>query len=114
MRLMAVMGLFLMPTVAVTVYFVTYFLMDKKPFYREVTDRFDDLRNDTEEERPTVRRRSRSRADGKPEVTNREAMKVAKEKFGDIEQRLRCMETHVTSSTFELQRELSKISGEDN
>lgn len=113
-RLIAVMGLVFIPTVAVTVYFVTYFLMDKKPYYRQVTDRFDDLRNDTEEERPTVRRRSRSRVDEKPEVTNREAMRVAKEKFGDIEQRLRCMETHVTSSTFELQRELSKISGEDN
>ena len=113
-RLMAVMGLVFIPTVAITVYFVTYFLMDKKPFYREVTDRFDDLRNNTEEERPTVRRRSRSGAEGKPDVTNREAMKVAKEKFGDIEQRLRSMETHVTSSTFELQRELSKISGEDN
>jgi phage shock protein C len=113
-RLIAVMGLIFIPTVAMTVYFVTYFLMDKKPYYRQVTDRFDDLRNNTEEERPTVRRRNRSRTDEKPEVTNREAMRVAKEKFGDIEQRLRCMETAVTSSTFELQRELSKISGEDN
>ena len=113
-RLIAVMGLIFIPTVAITVYFVTYFLMDKKPYYRQVTDRFDDLRNNAEEERPTVRRRSRSHDDEKPEVTNREAMRVAKEKFGDIEQRLRCMETHVTSSTFELQRELRKISGEDN
>lgn len=117
-RLIAVMGLIFIPTVAITVYFVTYFLMDKKPYYRQVTDRFDDLRRESKEEPSTVRRHNRPRTDVKPEVTNevtnKEAMRVAKEKFGDIEQRLRCMETHVTSSTFELQRELRKISGEDS
>lgn len=48
-----------------------------------------------------------------PVMNNVQTMKVAKEKFSDIEQRLREMESHVTSSRFELQRELKKISGED-
>ena len=49
----------------------------------------------------------------KPVMNNVQAIKTAKGKFADIEQRLRQMETHVTSSQFELNREFRKISGED-
>jgi phage shock protein C len=115
-RLIAVMGLIFIPSVAITVYFITYFLMDDKPYYRQVTDRFDD--HDYNEEPRTVRRTKRTRKGEQPEasrdeVSNKGTMKMAKQKFTDIEDRLRSMETHVTSSTFELQRELKKISGDD-
>ena len=114
-RLIAVMGLIFIPSVAIPVYFITYCLMDDKPYYRQVTDRFDDLEDDYEEEPRVVRkRRKQGQEDGPPQVSNKEAMRTAKEKFSDIEDRLRSMETHVTSSTFELQRELRKISGEDS
>ena len=112
---MAIMGLIFIPSVAIPVYFITYFLMDDKPYYRQVTDRFDDLEDDDEEEPRVVKKRRKPRQeDGPPQVSNKEAMRTAKEKFNDIEDRLRSMETHVTSSTFELQRELKKISGEDS
>ena len=114
-RLVAVMGLIFIPSVAISVYFITYFLMDDKPYYRQVTDRFNEMEDDDEREpRPVKKRRKPRREDGPPQVSNKEAMRTAKEKFSDIEDRLRGMETHVTSSTFELQRELKKISGEDS
>ena len=117
-RLIAVLGLIFIPSVAVTVYFITYFLMDDKPYYRQVTDRFDDRRDHYDEGPRPVKRSKRKVRGEQPEspsakVSNQEAMKKAKEKFGDIENRLRSMESHVTSSTFELQRELKKISGDD-
>lgn len=117
-RLIAVMGLIFIPSVAITVYFITYFLMDDKPYYRQVTDRFDDDKEYYNEEPRPVRRSRRTRKNEQPEdasteVSNKEAMRKAKAKFSDIEDRLRTMETHVTSSTFELQRELKKISGDD-
>jgi hypothetical protein len=46
-------------------------------------------------------------------MSNTETLRTAKDKFADIEVRLRSMESHVTSSKFELQRELRKIAGED-
>jgi len=113
-RSIAVLGLLFVPSVAIPVYFISYFLMDEKPYYRQVTDRFDDLAAEYEEEPSPVKKQRNSRQDsGSPQVSNREAMRTAKEKFGNIEDRLRSMETHVTSSTFELQREIEKISGED-
>jgi phage shock protein C len=117
-RLIAVLGLIFIPSVAVTVYFITYFLMDDKPYYRQVTDRFDDRKDHYDEEPRSVKRSKRAprgeqRESPGVKVSNQEAMKKAKEKFGDIENRLRSMESHVTSSTFELQRELKKISGDD-
>lgn len=114
-RMVAILGLIFIPSVAIPVYFITYFLMDDKPYYRQVTDRFDDLEDDHEEEPRLVRKRRKARQEDAPQqVSNKEAMRTAKEKFSDIENRLRSMETHVTSSTFELQRELKKISGEDS
>lgn len=52
-------------------------------------------------------------ADDRSKLNNEQAMKTAREKFADIEQRLRQMESHVTSSRFELQREFRKMVGED-
>ncbi len=89
--------------------------MDKKPYYREVTDRFD--QRDSEEEdqpmRPSMRERKSENRVNKPRVSNVQAMSTAKRKFANIEDRLRMIETHVTSSKFELQREFKKISGEE-
>lgn len=118
-RLYAVLGLIFIPSVTIPAYFIMYFLMDDKPYYRRVTDRFDE----------SVDRRRRPGNDagpGKEEVvaeesspesrenamSNVQAMKTARNKFADIEQRLRMMESHVTSSQFELRRELKKISGD--
>jgi phage shock protein C len=113
LRLMAVLGLIFIPTVTIPVYFITYFLMDKKPYYRQVTDRFDDLETPSRKESRKMRKARKKTEEQMPDVTNKEAMRKAKSNFGDIEARLRQMETHVTSSTFELDRELNKISVED-
>ena len=113
-RLYAVLGMVFIPSVAVPAYFITYFLMDDKPYYRRVTDRFDDLAEEENEEPIVSSKRKRKNRNEPSATSNREAMKTAKEKFGDIENRLRSMESHVTSSHFELQREFRKISGEDS
>ncbi len=113
-RLGALCGLFFLPSIAVPAYFITYFLMDKKPYYREVTDRFDQgHQREDEHMRPSMRERKSENRVNKPRISNVQAMSTAKRKFADIEDKLRCMETHVTSSKFELQREFKKISGED-
>ncbi|MBO6511974.1 MAG: PspC domain-containing protein [Roseibium sp.] len=128
-RVFTVVGLFIIPTVVVPAYFIMAFLMDDKPYYRRVTDRFEEpadaspepakqtTRQQRREERK-MKREARRKAQTVDEATsspmdNVQAMKAAKEKFADIEQRLRQMETHVTSDRFELQREFKKISGED-
>ncbi len=48
-----------------------------------------------------------------PKTPNPQVLRQAKMKFGDIEDRLRAMESHVTSPKFELHQELKKISGDD-
>jgi phage shock protein C len=114
-RLGAVLGLLFIPQITLPLYFGLYFLMDDKPYFRRVTDRFDDAMADMAEETDTVASRPDQQRASAPEsqnLNNVQAMKVAKEKFSDIEDRLRAMETHVTSSRFELQRELNRISGE--
>lgn len=115
-RLVAVLGLVFVPSVAVPVYFIFYFLMDNKPYYRRVTDEYD--MEDPEEAGEDVMPdddtdRYRSSSSQTRGMTNVDALHTAREKFADLEGRLRSMETHVTSSRFELQRELRKISGED-
>lgn len=99
-RLAAVMGLVFMPQIIIPVYFIFYFLMDDKPYYRQVTDRYDEP-----EQAMAEVYAKRSQDSGR-------ALRDTKEKFSDIEARLRTMESHVTSSHFELNRELNKLSGE--
>lgn len=115
-RLVAVLGLIFVPSVAVTVYFIAYFLMDDKPYYRRVTDAYEETDYDDYTEaavngndEPGGRTSARQ-----PRMSNGEALRTAKEKFADLEERLRSMESHVTSSRFELQRELRKISGDES
>ncbi len=124
-RLGALLGLIFVPSLAFTGYFVAYFLMDKKPYYRRMTDQddgqdpFEDLDDESEElvavkEKGRTRRRRgrKERMKSKSGVSNSQAVRVARRKFLDLENRLRSMESHVTDSKFELQRELRKISGE--
>lgn len=122
MRLYAVLGVVFVPSVAIPAYFLAYFLMDDKPYYRRVTDRFSESMDSKERQRNDVGRSEADQRDNvemnedkasRTQMNNVQAMKVAKDKFSDIEQKLRNMESHVTSSRFELQRELKKISGED-
>ena len=124
-RLYAVFGVIFIPSVVIPSYFITYFLMEDKPYYRRVTDRFEeaidgrdseyDDRNSGKRNRPEERQfhGSNDLSENDSAMSNVQAMKTAKNKFSDIEQRLRQMEGHVTSSRFELQREFRKISGED-
>ena len=128
-RLYAVLGLFFIPSIVIPSYFITYFFMDDKPYYKRVTDRFEeglDSRNSARDDDKSRKRNkseerqndasgnySDSLSEKEPVMSNVQAMKKAKGKFSDIEQRLRQMEGHVTSSRFELQREFHKISGED-
>lgn len=118
-RLIAVLGLIFVPSMAVPTYFIAYFLMDDKPYYRRVTDEYDDVEVDDEEvdeAMPKDSRRDARRGKTTPpkhQMSNVETLHTAKEKFADLEERLRSMESHVTSSKFELQRELRKISGDD-
>jgi phage shock protein C len=120
MRLYAVLGLMFLPSIVIPSYFVAWFLMDDKPYYRRVTDRFDAETRGRHDESSRGNRKRRGRGEkmkqtdpAKPVMNNVQAMKTAKQKFSDIEQRLRVMETHVTSSRFELNQEFKKISGED-
>ena len=118
-RLYAVLGLIFIPSVTIPTYFIMYFLLDDTPYYRRVTDRFTEVmdrrRDDRDhgETRTEATSKMSNQESREPQMNNVQAMKVAKDKFSDIEQRLREMESHVTSSRFELQRELKKISGED-
>ena len=119
-RLYALLGLIFIPSVLIPSYFIGYFFMGDKPYYRHVTDRFEDGVDSQDRERDDRSSEKRHRSDGRqppgsnqqPDMSNVQAMKTAKDKFFDIEQRLRQMEGYVTSSRFELQREFHKISAE--
>lgn len=121
MRLGAMLGLVFIPQLTFCGYFIAYFLMDKKPYYRRVTDRFDRAKRqaeteyDAEEDRTSVKE-DYSRTDRnhhEPRMSSGLALRTAKSKFAELEDRVRSMESHVTSSKFELQRELKKLSGEN-
>jgi phage shock protein C len=114
-RLVAVLGLMFIPSVALPVYFITYFLMDDKPYYRRVTDQYDDSYEDEIEVHVNVKKGKVKKRETREEqeFDNAAKFREAKGRFADLEGRLREMESHVTSSRFELQRELRKISGED-
>jgi phage shock protein C len=111
-RMGAIFGLIFIPTVAVPAYFITWFLMDKKPYYREAAERYD--RNHQAELLPnTMRKRKAKNRTKEPGISNVQALHIAKQKFSHIEEHLREMESHVTSSQFELKREFKKIAGEE-
>ena len=112
-RLGAVFGLLFVPSVAIPAYFITYFLMDNKPYYRQAVDRYESIHAEDEEGQVENKSRGERKTTQKNVMNNAQAMRTARHKFSDIEDRLRRMESHVTSSQFELQRELKKISGED-
>ncbi|MDP6263924.1 MAG: PspC domain-containing protein [Pseudomonadales bacterium] len=122
MRLGAILGLVFIPQLTFCGYFVAYFLMDKKPYYRRATDRFDraerqwqSSETDEEEDLYGVNedKHQGNESHRKPRMSNGLALRTAKSKFTELEDRVRSMESHVTSSKFELQRELKKLSGEN-
>lgn len=114
-RALAVLGLVFAAQVTVPVYFIMCFLMDDKPYYRRMTDTYDDDLDDEDDVMDGDRtdRPRRASASVNSGLSNVEKLRIAKERFADLESRLRSMESHVTSSRFELQRELRKIAGED-
>lgn len=121
-RLGAILGLVFIGQLTITGYFIAYFLMEKKPYYRRVTDRYDreerqwDSPDDTEKEDQFGVNDDYAQADKnvrQPRMSNALALRTARSKFTEMEDRVRSMESHVTSSKFELQRELKKLSGEN-
>ena len=115
-RFAAVMGLIFIPSLTVPGYFFFYFIMDDKPYYRKASERYEDahvresVSGDKSKQRGGLQaRKKRTKSD----LTDAQAFSAARQKFVDIESRVRLIEAHVTSSKFELQREFKKISGED-
>ncbi|MEM7364882.1 MAG: PspC domain-containing protein [Pseudomonadota bacterium] len=104
-RIVALAGLFFMPQITVPIYFIAYFAMDDKPYYRRVTDRYEE----PEKVSPHTEEVSEEPRSTSPEVVS---LADVRARFEENEQRLRVMESYVTSSAFELQREFQKISGE--
>ena len=114
-RFAAVMGLIFIPSLTVPGYFFLYFIMDDKPYYRKASERYEDahvresVSGDKSKQRGGLQaRKKRTKSD----LTDAQAFSAARQKFVDIESRVRLIEAHVTSSKFELQREFKKISGE--
>ncbi|MEX2488479.1 MAG: envelope stress response membrane protein PspC [Pseudomonadales bacterium] len=114
-RLVAVLALIFMSSATLITYFLAWFLMDKKPYYREVTDRYeaeelydDDLDEGMVDESVTASPYRYTRG-----LSTAEALRLMKQKFQGIEERLRAMESHVTSSRFELQREFRNLGDEE-
>ena len=96
--------------------FLFYFIMDDKPYYKKASERYEDahvresLSGDKGRHRGGLQaRKKRTKSD----LTDAQAFSAARQKFVDIESRVRLIEAHVTSSKFELQKEFKKISGED-
>ena len=137
-RLFSLLGLLFVPSLTLPVYFILYFLMENKPYYREVADRFeaegfDHYADEFDADEawadddgfegaaagsragkpPRYSRDARQPSTGLRQRSNAQLLRLAKNKFADIELRVRAMEFHVTSSQFELQRELKKIAGND-
>jgi len=115
-RVAAVMGLIFIPSLTVPGYFFFYFIMDDKPYYRKASERYEvaHVRESLSGEKSKHRgglqaRKKRTKSD----LTDAQAFSAARQKFVDIESRVRLIEAHVTSSKFELQKEFKKISGED-
>lgn len=98
-RVLAVVGLFLMPSVVFTSYWVLYFVLDDKPFYKQVTDRFPDLSLSVEKE-PMRKRNSGN----EPPVNQAHTLRRVKQLFVDNEDKLRVLEAFITSPRFELNR----------
>ncbi|MBV1879608.1 MAG: PspC domain-containing protein [Pseudomonadales bacterium] len=111
-RLVAVFTLFTIPSLVVPAYFIGYFFIDSKPYYREVADRYQ-RQSKTRSKNSSSTKQSDTDADAAPEVNNTNALGLAKHKFAAIEVRLRLMETHITSSQFALQNELRNIVGDE-
>jgi phage shock protein C len=119
-RLAAVLGLFFMGSFILPTYFILYFVMENKPYYRTATDRFDEAheygdgsRSAHEKSSKPSRGAHQGRAGRFASSTNVQVLQLAREKFSQLENRVRSIETHVTSSRFELQREFKKIAGDD-
>lgn len=123
-RLAAVLGLLFMGSFILPTYFILYFVMEDKPYYRTATDRFDDAHDhgvgtsasasSQHDKRPKFGRRAgQGRASRFAASTNAQVLQLAREKFAHLENRVRSIETHVTSSRFELQREFKKIAGDE-
>lgn len=114
-RLFALLGLLFVGSVTLPVYFILYFLMDDKPYYRKVADRFEDEAELHGDRRYADGAAGHSKAADSRRSTrsNVQLLRTAKGKFADIEARVRSMESHVTSSRFELQREIRKIAGDE-
>ena len=115
-RLIALTGLVFLTSVTLVGYFVAALLMDRSPL-RDSPLR-ESLNKRTSRARPPRRRRRRRshRKDDSPEAYSwipRQRLRDVRAEFDQMELKLRRMETHVTSGTYELHRELAELEGRD-
>ncbi|MBT3425268.1 MAG: PspC domain-containing protein [Gammaproteobacteria bacterium] len=104
-RVVALIGLFLIPTVTFTSYWILYFILDDKPFYKQVIDAYPD---------PSVSVRGESSREENAADTNKplnhtHTLRRVKQLFSANEERLRTIEAFVTSPRFELNRAFQEM-----
>ena len=106
-RLYTVLGLIFMAQVVIAGYFIIWLVMEKKPYYRRVTDRFAEAGPDGPDVEPEAG--ADLCAADEPELEPGAALALARSRFSALERRLRRRESHVTSSRVELQRVCRKM-----
>lgn len=102
-RVCAAAGLVFMSSVILPVYLLAWLILDKRPYHRRMTD-FPD---------PDPWSDRGSPEDPLHDWTNPRILQHARARFRELEERLRAMETVVTSSRFDLQREFRRLSDEE-
>lgn len=104
-RVLAMIGLFLIPTVVFTSYWVLYFVLDDKPFYKQVTDAYPD---------PSISvggqpSREKDASEAKKPLNHTHTLRRVKQLFVANEENLRTLEAFITSPRFELNRAFQEM-----
>ena len=104
-RVVALIGLFLIPTVVFTSYWILYFILDDKPFYKQVTDAYPDPSVSVRGESS----REKNAADTNKPLNHTHTLRRVKQLFSANEESLRTIEAFVTSPRFELNRAFQEM-----
>ena len=104
-RFMALIGLFVIPTVVFTSYWILYFILDDKPFYKQVTDSYPD---------PSVAvtgasKQEQGAAEAKQPLNHAHTLRRVKQLFAANEEKLQTLEAFITSPRFELNRAFQEM-----
>ena len=114
-RVFVVFGLFFIPSVVLPAYLIAWLVLDRRPYHRRMTDFEADM--DVETAGPSRMQEDdqgpvHMKEDYLQGMSNNQVLRFAKSRFRELEERLRTMESYVTSSHFELQREFRKLGDE--